>query len=49
MMIADINKYRQKRKMKKSDLKDSKNGKQDFVLRMEKAKELKISKIRKRT
>ena len=41
MMIADINKYRQKRKIKKSDLKDSKSGKQDFVLRMEKAKELK--------
>ena len=41
MMIADINKYRQKRKIKKSDLKDSKIGKQDFVLRMEKAKELK--------
>ena len=41
MMIADINKYRQKRKIKKGDLKDEKTGKKDFILRMEKAKELK--------
>ena len=41
MMIADINKYRLKRKIKKGDFKDEKTGKKDFIFRMEKAKELK--------
>jgi hypothetical protein len=41
MMIADINKYRQKRKIKKGDLKDEKTGKKRFYIKNGKSKGVK--------
>ena len=41
MMIADINKYRKERKIKKNDIKDSSIEKKEFLLKIEKEKAIK--------
>ena len=41
MMIADINKYRKERKIKKSDLKEKANEKKELMMKIEKEKALK--------